>query len=238
MTLLITHYFPPLRHLAIDSLYEMHDIPLLIVSDDLLTRAGLAAVLASAPGIQVVGQSDSVPEPAELLDLYQPGLLLWDLGWDPLLERGSHEAAPLERLAAAIELGSPVVVLAPDETVAAAAWRLGAAALLLRSVRPDPLLAALQAAAAGLRVLDPALASALSTRQPDDAGTLVEPLTPRELEVLTLLAEGMTNRAIGRALQISEHTAKFHVQALMGKLDAQSRTEVVVRATRLGLLTL
>jgi two-component system, NarL family, nitrate/nitrite response regulator NarL len=216
----------------------MHDILLLILSDDLLTRAGLAAVLDGAPGIRVAGQSDTYAEPADLLDLYRPDLLLWDLGWDPLQEHGSQVIAPLNRLAALVELEIPVVVLAPDERSAVAAWHLGATALLLRSVETTALVAALQAAAVPLRVLDPLLVDAVITRQPDYAGALIEPLTPREVEVLSLLAEGMTNRAIGRALEISEHTAKFHIQALMGKLGAQSRTEVVVRATRLGLLTL
>jgi DNA-binding NarL/FixJ family response regulator len=66
----------------------------------------------------------------------------------------------------------------------------------------------------------------------------VEDLTPRELEVLGLLAEGLPNKAIGLRLGISEHTVKFHVNAVLGKLGAQSRTEAVVRATRLGLILL
>lgn len=75
------------------------------------------------------------------------------------------------------------------------------------------------------------------TQETSDSA-LVEALTPREREVLELLAEGLSNKDIGRALGISEHTAKFHVNALLGKLDAQTRTEAVVRALRLGLLHL
>jgi DNA-binding NarL/FixJ family response regulator len=66
----------------------------------------------------------------------------------------------------------------------------------------------------------------------------VEELTPRETEVLQLLADGLTNKAIAQRLGISDHTVKFHVNAVLGKLGAQSRTEAVVRATRLGLLHL
>ena len=74
---------------------------------------------------------------------------------------------------------------------------------------------------------------------PDPAtDALIEPLTPREIEVLHLLAEGMTNRAIAQRLEISEHTVKFHVNAILGKLGAQSRTDAVVRATRLGVILL
>ncbi|MBI1880571.1 MAG: response regulator transcription factor, partial [Chloroflexi bacterium] len=63
-------------------------------------------------------------------------------------------------------------------------------------------------------------------------------LTPRELEVLQLLAEGLPNKAIARRLDISDHTVKFHVNAILSKLSAQSRTDAVVRATRLGLILL
>jgi DNA-binding NarL/FixJ family response regulator len=70
------------------------------------------------------------------------------------------------------------------------------------------------------------------------AATLVEPLTAREDQVLQLLAEGLTNRAIARRLGISEHTVKFHVNAILGKLAAQSRADAVMRATRLGLILL
>ena len=71
-----------------------------------------------------------------------------------------------------------------------------------------------------------------------DPQPLIESLTPREVEVLKLLAEGLSNRAIAFGLGISEHTVKFHVNAIMGKLGAQSRTEAAVRATQLGLLLL
>ena len=67
---------------------------------------------------------------------------------------------------------------------------------------------------------------------------LVEPLTPREMEVLQLLAQGLANKAIAERLGISDHTAKFHVNAILGKLDAESRTEAIVQAVRLGLVIL
>ncbi len=207
---------------------EMDKIALLILSDDRLTRAGLAAVLTDAADLTVLGESGSHGDIADLLDLYAPDLLLWDLGWDPAHEDGDSTA--LQRLAAAADLDVPVVALLPDPAWAMETWHTGVVGLLPRSIGVGPLCAALLAAANGLRVLDPSLAQVLITPQSDPGLALLEPLTPREEEVLTLLAEGMTNRAIGRALSISEHTAKFHVQALMGKLGAQSRTEAVVRA--------
>ena len=85
------------------------------------------------------------------------------------------------------------------------------------------------------------LAPGLNPMQPASelaADTLFDDLTPREKEVLQLVAEGLTNKAIAQQLAISEHTVKFHVNAIMGKMNAQSRTEAVVRATRLGLISL
>jgi DNA-binding NarL/FixJ family response regulator len=98
--------------------------------------------------------------------------------------------------------------------------------------------AALQAAAQGLAVLDPAFASEVLPARERMGEAPIEELTPRELEVLQLLAEGLSNRAVARQLDISEHTVKFHVNAILGKLGAQSRTEAVVRATRLGMILL
>jgi two-component system nitrate/nitrite response regulator NarL len=110
--------------------------------------------------------------------------------------------------------------------------------LLLRDSSAESLAAALQAAVQGLVILDAALAVAVLPARDPEAELLVEALTPRELEVVQLLAEGLSNRAIAHRLEISEHTIKFHVNAILGKLDAQSRTEAVVRATRLGLILL
>ncbi|HEY8233389.1 MAG TPA: LuxR C-terminal-related transcriptional regulator, partial [Vicinamibacteria bacterium] len=89
----------------------------------------------------------------------------------------------------------------------------------------------------GLLVLDESFGETV-VRPTPPADALVEPLTPRETEVLQLLAEGLTNRRIGERLAISEHTAKFHVNAILGKLGARSRGEAIAHAARLGLLLL
>lgn len=203
----------------------------LIISDNLLDRAGLAALLADFPGCEVAGQAGSAAMSTQI-DLLEPDVLLYDLGWvSPADPRGLPEAA---------ESGLPLVVLLPNEEAARAALPLlrgGAFALLLHDSTPETVVAALQAAAAGLLVLDPVLA-ALLTPSATPAEGPAETLTPREQEVLLLLAQGLTNRAIAHRLAITEHTVKFHVNAIMGKLDAQSRTEAVVQATRLGLIAL
>jgi DNA-binding NarL/FixJ family response regulator len=103
------------------------------------------------------------------------------------------------------------------------------------------LAAALTAVASGMVVIYTGIADAWLPRALQAAPSLngeVEALTPREAEVLNLIAEGLPNKTIAIRLNISEHTVKFHVNAILTKLGAQSRTEAVVRATRLGLIAL
>jgi DNA-binding NarL/FixJ family response regulator len=117
----------------------------------------------------------------------------------------------------------------------------GVRAVLPRNSSAAEIIAAIEAVAAGLFVFHPADVDAVPAarpREPESApGTaLVEPLTPREIEVLRLLAEGLGNKEIAARLNISEHTAKFHVASIMGKLGATSRTEAVTLGIRHGLV--
>lgn len=191
----------------------------LIVSDDPWARAGLAGLLAEEPGIEVVGQVDSEADFA----LHQPEVLLWDLG---------------PGLADWRDLDIPIVALVAEELQGARVLSAGARAVLLRESNPELLGAALVATARGLVVLEPTLlAHLIPTPDPDDL-LLSEPLTERELEVLQLLALSLSNKAVAQRLEISEHTAKFHVAQILGKLGVESRTEAVVRAVQLGLVLL
>jgi len=205
---------------------------ILIVAADVLSRAGLAAVLTSA-NANVVAQSDPAGDLVEAVRVFRPDVILWDLGWatDEELER-------IERIRAGSFPGTPVTVLLPTAEHAPSAWRAGFTAILLRSNSPDQLVAALHAHAWGLAVLDASLTTALPASPTDDAALPIEPLSPREREVLQLLAQGLPNKAIARRLEISEHTVKFHVNAILSKLGAQSRTDAVVRASRAGLVLL
>lgn len=204
------------------------DLQVLVVADDPLARAGLATLLADRSEYTIVGQVPGEDGILDALEVYRPDVVVWDLGWDP--------TAALERLADLDENGVPVIALLPDEANAADAWIAGARGLLLRAVTADTLLAAVAAVAQGLTVLDPALSDALRPVRDLAAARLPDELTPRELEVLQLLAEGLSNNAIAYRLGISAHTVKFHVNAIMNKLGAQSRTEAAVQATRLGLI--
>jgi DNA-binding NarL/FixJ family response regulator len=209
---------------------EPNDLHLLIVADDSLARAGLAALLADQPGIQIVGQVPGDSELPTALDVFDPDVILWDLGWDP--------AVALERSSQIGDAQLPIVALIPNENDALQSWSPEMPALLSREAPAALIVSALVAAADGLMVLDPTLADTLPPPSPTTVAPLDEELTPREIEVLQLLAQGLSNKAIGYELQISEHTVKFHVNAVMSKLDAQNRTEAAVRATLMGLIVL
>ena len=194
-----------------------------MIAEDPLVRSGLVSLLGSEPGFVITGQA-SAPE-AALGDLPSAELMLWDVG--PRPASAPHSAA-LERV--------PTLALVRDAETALDLLRAGALGVLLRGVDAERLLAALRAVATGLGAFDPALLrTLLAARAAPQDGPL---LTPRETEVLSLMAEGLSNKLIADRLKISEHTAKFHVNAILTKLDAETRTEAVVSAARRGLLML
>jgi two-component system, NarL family, nitrate/nitrite response regulator NarL len=128
---------------------------------------------------------------------------------------------------------SPVVVLT-DEGSTRDALRAGVRAALTSAATPAQIVAAIYAAAAGLAAI-PAGEMALLVPSAEVAPP-AEPLTPREMDVLEMLAEGLSNKMIAYRLNISGHTAKFHVNAILAKLGAGTRTEAVTRGIRLGLI--
>lgn len=199
---------------------------MLLVGDDPLARSGLFALLSGQPGLQVVGQADASELPSVLAST-PAEVAAWDLGLAPRAELESVRDRPP---------GLKVVVLVSEEKVAKDALALGARGVLMREVGPARLGAALVAVGRGSVVVDEALMTALIPAREAASDAPTEPLTPRELEVLQLLAQGLPNKAIAARLSISEHTAKFHVNAIIAKLGAESRTEAVVRAARAGLV--
>jgi DNA-binding NarL/FixJ family response regulator len=146
---------------------------------------------------------------------------------------------------------TPSLLLVNDPAQAADALAAGARGVISRNSTPRQIHAALRAIAEGLRVIDgdgrfeadarpsPGTSPRSAPASPGGRGDgLLEPLTARELEVLGLLSAGMTNKEIASRLGITEHTIKFHVNAILGKLSAETRTEAVVHAARLGIVTL
>lgn len=198
-------------------------VPVLLVSDDPLVRSGLAALLPEDQPV-VRGLTTSADVGAAVRD-YGASVVVWDAGDDGAV--GVFSAVP-------------TLALVKDDAGARRAVAAGARGVLLRDLQPERLAAAVVAVCHGLQVADERLAAAWSSAPGAPAGgdEIVEALTTREVEVLSLLAEGRSNREIGLALDISPHTAKFHVDRILAKLTASSRTDAVVRAVRLGLLTL
>jgi two-component system nitrate/nitrite response regulator NarL len=207
----------------------MEELRVVVVSDDPLARTGIALLLGGQEGLHVAGQVGvdedwADPEEGEV------HAAVWDLGLG--LRSG------LERLRGLGPATPPVVAIVADETDAREALAAGARAALPRTADGDRLAAAIRAAVQGLVALDDSFAAALLRDAPPVAPELPESLTPRETEVLQLLSQGLANKAIASRLGISDHTVKFHVNAILGKLGVQSRGEAIVQAVRLGLVAL
>ena len=196
-------------------------IRIAVVARSAVTRAGLESLLASAPGLELAG---SFADTAGI-EALRP---------DVLLGAGVMPAA-----------GIPSVVLTNDDQPAwtAELLRSGVRALLPRDASPAAILSAVETAANGMALIDPqeleSLLTAPAATQSLEAANAAIPvaaLTPRELEVLRMMADGAANKEIAWRLGISEHTVKFHVASILGKLDAGSRTEAVARGLRSGLI--
>lgn len=136
--------------------------------------------------------------------------------------------------ASLVETEDPFVALVDGPEMALRASRRGAAGVVMRDGSPPRMVAALRAAALGFEVRDRAFRVPEPEVEPELE--LRTDLSPREREALNLLAQGFSNRRIARRLGISEHTAKFHVNRVMEKLDARSRTDAAVRGLRAGLV--
>ena len=205
-------------------------IRLLIAAPSAIVRAGLESVGAQGSGIEVVGASGLAGLSAAV-DRHQPDVVLAAV-------ETHHDEPPEELLALAAREGAPaIVVLAPDlqSSWTGDALRSGIRAVLPGDLGPREILAAVEAAAAGLVVLHPQDIPALVAGRPLPAAQ-TQTLTPREIQVLAMLAEGHGNKTIAWKLGISEHTAKFHVASILSKLNAGTRTEAVTLGIRRGLI--
>lgn len=175
--------------------------------------------------VEVEAPDQGVRAGLEELMSSSPGLALADDDADVLLA-----AMPLPDLSG----GSPIVLIGePAWTVEA--LRLGVRAMLPPDAPSGEIVAAVHAAANGLAAVDPRELEGWLPRHP---GRGTGPLTPREMEVLGMMAEGAANKTIAWKLNISEHTAKFHVASILGKLDAGTRAEAVAIGVKRGLILL
>lgn len=204
---------------------------ILIVEDQRIVREGLIALFEDEPRITIVGEAASGEEALACYAELLPDVVLMDLqlpGIDGAeTTRRIRDQYPTARILV-------LTTYATDEFIFAA-LRAGAQGYLLKDASAAELIAALRAVYTGQTQLSPEVAARLVA---GIGGTGPEPLTPRELEVLTLLGRGYSNDMIAAALQIAPRTVKVHVQNLLGKLSAANRTEAVTIGLRRGLITL
>lgn len=206
-------------------------IRLMLADDHPVVRAGIRAMLEADPELVVVAEAGTAAEAVRLAaDGGGDGvdLVLMDLQFP-----GELQGAEATRRLRALPDAPRVLVLTNYDTDAdiLGAIEAGASGYLLKDAPPEELLAAVRLAAAGESALAPAVSSRLAAA--DGAG---QRLTAREAEVLTLVAEGRSNREIGRALFLSEATVKSHLVHIFTKLDVGSRTAAVARARELGAI--
>jgi DNA-binding NarL/FixJ family response regulator len=204
-------------------------IDVLLVDDHLVVREGLRGMLSAEPDLRVVGEAGAGPEAVTLVGMRRPHVVLMDLR----MPGGDGVAAT-----AAITRQHPdtrVVVLTTYDTDAdiLRAVEAGAAGYLLKDCSRAELTSAIRAAARGETVLTPSVAARLVSRM---RGPQQEALSPRELQVLALVAVGRTNAEIGRELHIAEATVKTHLLRAFTKLDVSDRTAAVTVARSRGLL--
>jgi len=203
-------------------------IRVLLAEDHVVVRNGLAAIINQEKDMEVVAEAGEGGEAVELWKKHRPDVTLMDLRMPGLSGANAiyeiHEMSPEVR----------IIVLTTfdgDEDIYRAI-RAGAKAYLLKDVKREELFHCIREVHAGRIVIPPAIAAKLAGHQ------CAEQLTPRELEVLKLLADGKPNKLIASALSIGEVTVKSHVRSIFCKLNVLSRTEAIAAASRSGLIRL
>ena len=211
-------------------------IRVLLADDHEIVRLGLRAVLESADDIEVIGEVATAEAAIAAAQAGGIDVILMDLRFGPGVEgtrlaTGADATAEIKRT---MEKPPHVLVVTNYDTDAdiLGAIEAGALGYLLKDAPPEELLAAVRSAAEGDSTLSPTVANRLMTR----VRTPRTSLTPRELEVLKLVAAGSSNREIGRALLLSEATVKSHLVHIYDKLGVRSRTSAVAAARKQGVL--
>jgi two-component system, NarL family, response regulator DevR len=210
-------------------------IDLVLVDDHAVVRQGLRSVLERAPDVRVVGEAATPDEAMQVVASVGPSLVLLDL---KLSSAPGLEGLDLCARLTSAHPGLAVLVLttALEDQLVVTALRNGAKGYVVKEVDTSELLRAIRAVHQGENAFDPRSSSAMVrglTADPTPGGT---PLTPRELEVLRLLARGLSNRDISSELFIAETTVKFHVANVMRKLEVTRRSEAVYVASQLGAI--
>jgi DNA-binding NarL/FixJ family response regulator len=211
----------------------------LLIDDHEMARRGLEAMLSTADWIEVVGDADDCASGMAAVEHLKPDIVLLDIRMPEM-----DGLACLEQIKARPNPVAVVMVtLYDDRRYVLEAIRRGAAGYLLKDATTDEVISTLQSVAEGQLAIDPQLLrEALTSRdEPLNTGTPRQraeaySVTPREHDVLALVADGLTNKEIGARLTISEDTVKKHVQNIIWKLRAADRTQAAIMAFRMGLL--
>jgi DNA-binding NarL/FixJ family response regulator len=215
-------------------------VSVLIADDQALVRAGFRAILETQPDLKVVGEAVDGCDAVDLARLRRPDVVLMDIKMPSL---DGLEAT--RRVVAEAGDATAVLILTTfdlDEYVYAA-LRAGASGFLLKDAPPETLIAAVHTLSGGDALIAPAITKRLieqfaRTSPPSGASAAaLEELTPRELEVLVLIARGRSNREIASELVLSEATVKTHVKRVLAKLAVRDRVHAVVLAYESGLIT-
>jgi DNA-binding NarL/FixJ family response regulator len=215
----------------------MDQIRIGIIDDHAIVRQGLRAMIDREPDLQVVGEASSARMAPAMLDRARPRVVLLDL---KLTAGGECDGLALCNSITQRYPDSRVLVLTScaDEWLILESIKQGAKGFVLKDVDLTELLRAIRAVHRGESAFDPRSAAVVvrwmhAGQRP---GATASEITPREREILTLLARGLSNVAIGQRLYISAATVKFHVGNIMQKLGARRRAEAVYAASKLGLI--
>jgi DNA-binding NarL/FixJ family response regulator len=213
-------------------------VRVLLVDDDDLMRAGLKAVLSSDERVEVVGEAGSGRAAVERVRVLRPDLVLMDVRMPDL----DGIAATREVVSASPDVKVVILTTFEQDDYIFGALNAGASGFLLKRSGPEELLAAIQTVAAGDSLLSPSVTRTVidrMARQPTPEigpSRLLDDLTPREHEVLVLLARGLSNSEIAAELVIEESTVKTHVKRILMKLRLRDRIQAVVFAYESGLV--
>jgi DNA-binding NarL/FixJ family response regulator len=211
-------------------------IRILVADDHPVVRDGLVAILGTRPNFEVVGEAGTGPEAVELYGRLAPDVVFLDL------EMPEMDGVAVLRALRQNDPDARVIIFTAfdtDERIVEAV-RAGAAGYLLKGSPREEVFRAVQVVFAGGSLLQPVIASKLIRQMSQSPAqtNLLESLTPREGDVLRLLAQGLQNKEIAAELVISERTVKFHVSSILSKLNAGNRTEAVAIAAQNGLVEL
>ena len=210
---------------------------MLVADDEHLMRAGLIELLTTDPEIEIVGQASTGREAVELARQLAPDVVLMDVRMPDL--DGIAATRELSRTSPSVKV-LMLTTFEQDDYVFGA-LRAGASGFLLKRTRPEDLIAAVHAIAAGDSLLSPSVTRRVIDRMaqqptPELAGQAkLEALTPRERDVLELIARGLSNREIAAALVVEESTIRTHVKRILAKLDLRDRVQAVIFAYETGV---